>query len=406
MTIPAHLTPYRKFLMKTYNKFTLLLAVAALLAFSIQVQAEEEGAKKLLTIGSPAPALDIENWISDGNGQFKKVTTFEKGKVYVVEFWATWCGPCVASMPHLSETQKRYADKAVQLISVSSEELETVENFLLKEVQGGKPGQTYAELTSTYCLTCDPDQSTSKDYMAAAGRNGIPCAFLVGKTGLIEWIGHPLGMDDALKQVVENSWDREAFAKVFKQKQLFESVIYPQVLEAYRGGDFEKAVSILDKALTELTEKGLVEQVTSMRQVIILHAGGDQAVQEVQQYVKKHKQDNEALDELGRRIFMMAARSQLDPKVVEAGIELAKQTQKNAPDSVGPLELLSHLYYISGNLDQAIETQKKAVAMFTAKKEDVPKQINNFLEEMLNEKKELAAKKEAEATEKKEKAKP
>ncbi len=395
--------------MKNYLKLILLIAVVVLPAFSSRSRAEEDATKKeaaveLLTIGSKAPVLDIENWISDGNGQFKKVTTFEKGKVYVVEFWATWCAPCVASMPHLSETQQRYADKGVQLISVSGEELETVEKFLLGEVRGGKPGQTYAELTSNYCLTCDPDQSTSKDYMKAAGQSGIPCAFLIGKTGLIEWIGHPMGMDEALKQVVDNSWDREAFATLFKQEQMFESVIQPQVLAAYRGGDLEKAVEILDNALTTLTDKDLVEQATSMRRAIILLAGGDKAVKEVAQFVEKNKQDNAALDKMGRMIFMMAASSQIKGEVVKAGIELAKQTQKNDPESADSLELLSHLFYINGNLDQAIDTQKKAVALFTKNKKEVPKGVSSFLEELLTEKKEMAGSKKA--PEKKEKANP
>ena len=394
--------------MKIHHKLTVLLAAIVLSTYSHLSRAEEETAAELLTIGSKAPALDIENWLSDGNGRFKKVTDFEQGKVYVVEFWATWCGPCVASMPHLSETQQKYADKGVQLISVSSEELETVEKFLLGEVRGGKPGQTYAELTSTYCLTCDPDKSTARDYMKAAGQNGIPCAFLVGKNGLIEWIGHPLGMDEALEKVVEGTWDREAFAKVFKQEQMFESIIQPKVLAAYRGGDFEKAIAILDEALKTLTEKKLVAQATSMRRAIILLGGGEKAVKEVQQFVEKNKQNNAALDKMGRMIFMMAARSQVKGEVVEAGIELAKQTQKNAPDSTDPLELLSHLYYVNGDLDQAIETQKKAVALLTAQKKEVPKGISSFLEELLAEKKELAAKKEEEKkeTEAKENPKP
>jgi len=56
------------------------------------VEAEEtEG--PMLTIGSKAPSIDVEHWVSDGNGKFKPVTEFEADKVYVVEFWATWCGP-------------------------------------------------------------------------------------------------------------------------------------------------------------------------------------------------------------------------------------------------------------------------------------------------------------------------
>ena len=65
------------------------------------------GADELLTIGSDAPAIDVEHWVQDGKGKFKPVTEFAKGKVYVVEFWATWCGPCIMSMPHLVELQNK-----------------------------------------------------------------------------------------------------------------------------------------------------------------------------------------------------------------------------------------------------------------------------------------------------------
>lgn len=91
--------------------------------------------EELLTIGSDAPPLDVEHWVQNGNGKFKPVTKVQAGKVYVVEFWATWCGPCVQSMPHLAALQTEYASKGVQLISISDEDLETVEKFLEREVR-------------------------------------------------------------------------------------------------------------------------------------------------------------------------------------------------------------------------------------------------------------------------------
>ena len=59
-------------------------------------------------------------------------------KVVVLEFWATWCGPCIAAMPHIAEIQKKYEDKNVQVISISDEDLDTVEDFLEREVRGQK----------------------------------------------------------------------------------------------------------------------------------------------------------------------------------------------------------------------------------------------------------------------------
>jgi thiol-disulfide isomerase/thioredoxin len=155
-----------------------LAALSILLGSAAALPAAE------LTIGSPAPAIDIEHWVQDGEGKYKPVTEFKKDKVYVVEFWATWCGPCIMSMPHIAQLQADYADKDVQVISISDEDLDTVKEFL--ERDNGE-GETFADVTKGYCLTTDPDKSVYADYMEAAGQNGIPTAFIVGKTSAIRW---------------------------------------------------------------------------------------------------------------------------------------------------------------------------------------------------------------------------
>jgi len=66
--------------------------------------------------GKPAPALAVTNWLNS-----KPLTLADlKGKIVVLDFWATWCGPCLASVPHNNELQKKYADKGVVFIAICS----------------------------------------------------------------------------------------------------------------------------------------------------------------------------------------------------------------------------------------------------------------------------------------------
>ncbi len=180
-----------------------------------------------LTIGDKAPKLEISHWLKG-----EQIDQFEKDKVYVVEFWATWCGPCIASMPHISELQEKYKDYDVTFIGVSDEPLQTVVGFLFKEHKGDK--KIHNDRTH-YTLTTDPDKSVYKAYMEAAGQRGIPTAFIVGKDQKIEWIGHPMSIDKPLDAVVRDSWDRTEAKKKFESK-------------AQMQKDFEKAFELLATA--------------------------------------------------------------------------------------------------------------------------------------------------------------
>ena len=81
-----------------------LLALAAATTLALTAQAG-------LKVGDPAPKLQTGKWV-----QGEPVKEFQSGKAYIVEFWATWCGPCRTSIPHLNETFQKYKDKDLVVI--------------------------------------------------------------------------------------------------------------------------------------------------------------------------------------------------------------------------------------------------------------------------------------------------
>ena len=139
--------------------------------------------------------------------------SFADGKVYVVEFWATWCGPCRTSIPHLTEVQKKFADKGVTVIGISNEnDLEKVKGFVAE--QGEK---------MEYTVAMDPKRTVSAGYMTAYKQRGIPTAFIVNGKGKVAWVGHPMsGMDEVLEEVIAGTFDSAAYAKAKAEKKAAE----------------------------------------------------------------------------------------------------------------------------------------------------------------------------------------
>src|ERR1700744_5719893 len=86
--------------MKIKIQLLLLFCVMTVTAFAQNTRSH------LFDLGDPAPPLRVKEWIKG-----TPVENFEKGRVYVVEFWATWCAPCRAAMPHLSSLASKYKHK-------------------------------------------------------------------------------------------------------------------------------------------------------------------------------------------------------------------------------------------------------------------------------------------------------
>ena len=149
-----------------------------------------------LTLGDKAPPIKITKWVKGDSVDLEKT----KGKkVVVLEFWATWCGPCITSIPHLTELQKKHK-KDVDIIGVTKPDprnsLKKVENFVTE--QGVK---------MAYTVAFDGEGRTYESYMRSAEQSGIPTAFIVDRKGRLAWLGHPMSMDKPLEEILAGTFD-------------------------------------------------------------------------------------------------------------------------------------------------------------------------------------------------------
>ncbi|TIU41856.1 MAG: TlpA family protein disulfide reductase, partial [Mesorhizobium sp.] len=135
----------------------------------------------VLRMKSSAPPIKVENWL---RGQ--PLTSFQRGNVYVVEFWATWCMPCMAAMSHLVQLQEKYKDSGLQVIGVAAHEhARTVADARTKL----NAWLTKNHPNMNYRIAFDYTGEMSKLWIGASSSCEIPTSFVVDRDGYIAFRG-------------------------------------------------------------------------------------------------------------------------------------------------------------------------------------------------------------------------
>jgi thiol-disulfide isomerase/thioredoxin len=201
---------------------------------------------KLLGPGDPAPSIAELVSVSG-----EKLERFEPGTIYVIDFWATWCGPCIKAMPHMSELAKKYKDKSVKVHGISIWETEMrADKALVDRVRDF----VQTSETIAYPISYGGDNGDlARRWMNGAGRSTIPTVFVIDKEGKIAWIGHPMmGLDDALAKIVAGTFDPAKEQEAAKQREDNRQIgmrMATRLQQRVQAKDWDAALEIADNII-------------------------------------------------------------------------------------------------------------------------------------------------------------
>jgi thiol-disulfide isomerase/thioredoxin len=323
-----------------------------------------------LKVGDPAPATRPEAML-----QGEAVKEFKKGEVYVFECWASWCGPCVAAIPHLDELHKKMGKKGVVITGVNVWEAERdaasaqrAKDFL--KAQGDKLSYRVAIGGKAFI----------KDWLEAAEVNGIPHAFVVAD-GKVAWMGHPMQLTPEIIGDILTGTPLAAAAPIadkIPQRRLSK----PAVPATKTPGDPEMAAAqakldALSEAMGrrdwDAAEKALPaaagvlppQEGKELRESIEAQIGlarGDPTkfYAQLAKLADEEFDDAEAMNEIAWRLLTMKSFEKIRnlPLAEKCAVQAVKLTKEEHPDK---LDTLARLRWLQGKKEEAIRLQIKSV---------------------------------------------
>ncbi len=194
--------------MKKILLFIFLLSI-------VQVYGQEN-----LNLGEKAPGIIITEWIANVPENKDLGNKFK-----VVEFWTTWCGPCLSAVPHMNELAKEFGDE-ILFLSITNESPEKV-NRTLKRM----------EFLST--VVTDQTSYTQQEYGDGKSEyTALPMTVLIDDKNIIKWIGQPQMLDrDILESLLDGSIEEKNAFKYREKEDDDDFMAYVAKIKKLKNSD-------------------------------------------------------------------------------------------------------------------------------------------------------------------------
>jgi len=354
-----------------HKLLTVVGVVASIVLVSAAGQQPELKAKHLAA-GDLTPALRVTKWL-----QGHEIKEFAAGKIYVVDFWATWCDPCIAVMPQISRLQKEYREKGVSFIGFTALDekdntLEKVTLFVSK--RGPKLGYSFAY---------SEDRATYDTWIASAKRT-IPCSFVIGKDRKIAFVGHPMFLGEVLPKVVAGTWvkaDVESMAKVEAEVMV--------IFNSLSGSNAEEGLN----ALLEFQKKhpllsGIPYFISPRIRLLLLSKKEDEARKIADEAIAKAIESDDTIMLSKVSAILRSPEVSMNRAILALSLKSAEAWLKIAGDKdMFALWNLAESHFALGDKMKAREYGAKAIAATNNESGEVEKYIQQQIKRFDEEKK-------------------
>ncbi|WP_035969176.1 TlpA disulfide reductase family protein, partial [Bradyrhizobium sp. WSM1417] len=322
----------------------------------------------MLCLASPAPSLKVENWLRG-----EPLTNFEPGKLYIVEFWASWCAPCEEAMPHLIELQAKYKDEGLAVVGVAANEKAATADEARAKLDAWLT-EKFSNLN--YRIGFDSTRAMNKLWMDASSSLAIPRSFVVDRDGHIAFIGNPIDIDHVLPKIINGTWRSSDEAKAADAKRIGEdqrlarvSSIRRTIRSAMEAKDWPAALSAAEEGIAAMPDNFGFREIHAD---LLLHKMRDTATgfqvlrQLVRDAVEKQSDAVWELNILMRQLFDPDNDRAYLPRAERFAIGRDVSENILNPGQAHGLDLYSYgglaqYYYESGDKQRAIELIERAM---------------------------------------------
>jgi thiol-disulfide isomerase/thioredoxin len=335
-----------------------MIALAAALCAAAPVHAD-------VSIGEAAPTLKIRDWVRGDPVDLAK----DAGKrIHVVEFWATWCPPCKASIPLLTRYQKKFG-KDLVIIGVTDPDPDRNSPTDIKQFVKEQGADM------DYTVAMDDRGATTEAYMGSDAI-GIPQAFVVARDGKIAWLGSPLdpAMEKVVADVIAGTYDIAA-AKAAAGLEQEIGKRFAALDRAYQMGRMDTVWN----GLVEITklDPGNTTAMELMAGLYVSEPGQRSEIRKwADDHITRFAGNADAMTTLALTLCRIDDLSLRMPdvalKAAKAAYEGSKQRDRRA------IEAYARASYEIGALDRAISLQEQAVALAAGEDKDVSQNVLNF----------------------------